>query len=64
VADRSDGRREEDEDEEGRDAEQRGSPRRIGDQVAKVQIHARQTPSPGAVLHRFLIERLFYSDRR
>jgi hypothetical protein len=53
VADRSDGRREEDEDEEDRDAEQRGSPRRIDGQVAKVQIHARQTPTPRAVLRRF-----------
>ena len=52
MAVRSDGRREEDEDEEGRDAEQRGGPRRIDGQVAKVQIHARQTPSPGRVLHR------------
>ena len=52
MAVRSDGRREEDEDEEDRDAEQRGSPRRIDGQVANAQIHARQTPSPRAVLHR------------
>ena len=53
MAVRPNGCREEDEDEEDREAEQRGDPRRIGGQVAKVQIHARQTPSSRAVLHRF-----------
>jgi DNA polymerase III alpha subunit len=51
VAVRSDGRREKDEDQEHREEEHRGGPRHVDGQVAKVEIHARQTPSPSAVLH-------------